>query len=107
MIALLPKATHPGNAAALDQPRLRVWSAAELYRLLDLGFFTNQRVELIEGEILEMAAQSNHHAQSIALTSDALSTAFGRNFWVRVQMSLDLSPYSVPDPDIAVIGGSV
>jgi Uma2 family endonuclease len=87
--------------------KARPWSAQELYRLLDLGFFNEQSVELIEGEIIEMAAQSNLHAQSITLTADALSGAFGKRFWVRVQMSLDLSPYSVLDPDIAVIAGSV
>jgi Uma2 family endonuclease len=92
-------ARGPGN--------VRAWSAKELYRLLDLGFFNEQRVELIEGEIIEMAAQSNLHAQSITLTSEALNDAFGKRFWVRVQMSLDLSPYSVPDPDIAVVSGSV
>ena len=90
-----------------DQPHVRLWSADELYRLLDLGFFQGQRVELIEGEILLMASQTNLHAQSVALTAQALSAAFGKNYWVRVQMSLDLSPYSVPDPDLAVISGSV
>lgn len=86
--------------------RRRRWSAKEFYRLLDLGFFNGQRVQLIEGEILQMAAQKNFHALGIKLTEDALNAVFGPNFWVRVQMSLDLTPYSVPDPDLAVIPGS-
>jgi Uma2 family endonuclease len=109
MTALLTQdkvGTDPGNDF-LTQPRPRPWSAEELYRLLSLGFFDGQRVELIEGEILQMASQSNWHAQSITLTRDVLAGLFGNNHWVRVQMSLDLTLMSVPDPDIAVISGSV
>jgi Uma2 family endonuclease len=86
--------------------RRRLWTAKELYRLLDLGFFNGQRVQLIEGEIFVMASQKNFHAMGIKLTQDALDAAFGSGYWVRVQMSLDLTPHSVPDPDLAVIAGA-
>ena len=86
-------------------PKRRRWTSKELYRMLDLGFFQNQRVELIEGEIIEMASQKNLHALGITLGEDALRAAFGPKYWVRVQASLDLTPYSVPDPDLAVIAG--
>lgn len=82
------------------------WTAKDLYRLLDKGFFRGRRVELIEGVIYEMAAQKNLHAVSIALTDTALQAAFGPGYWVRIQASLDLSPYSVPDPDLAVVLGT-
>jgi Uma2 family endonuclease len=62
---------------------------------------------LIGGEIIEMPAQKNWHALGIGLTAAALQTAFGPNFWVRVQASLDLSPLSVPDPDVAVVAGAM
>jgi Uma2 family endonuclease len=86
--------------------RRRRWTAKEFYRLLDLGFFKGQRVQLIEGEILQMAPQKNYHAMGITLTEDALRVVFGPNFWIRVQMSIDLTPYSVPDPDLAVVPGA-
>jgi Uma2 family endonuclease len=82
-----------------------LWTADEYYRLCELGFFLEQRVELIEGEIIHMPAQKNPHAIGITLTEDALRLAFGPGYWIRVQMSLDLSPHSVPDPDIAVLQG--
>ena len=53
-----------------------------------------------------MAAQSNLHAMGLDYLQQALESAFGPDFWVRIQMTLDLSPHSVPDPDIAVIPGS-
>jgi Uma2 family endonuclease len=82
------------------------WTAKQFYRLLDKGFFRGKRVELIDGVIVQMAAQTNLHLASIDLTRMALQAAFGAGFWVRTQGSLDLSPYSVPDPDIAVVPGS-
>ena len=94
------------EAAATVEPQPRRWTKDEFYRMLDLGWFLDQRVELIEGEILQMPAQKNLHAVSVDLTADALRKAFGPGYWVRVQASLDLSPVSVPDPDIAVVRGS-
>lgn len=107
MAAVLEQPPQSNVEMTVDSPRIKRWTADEVYRLLELGFFTGQRVELLGGEILEMAAQSNLHAQSIGLTDEALRRAFGPNYWVRVQMSLDLSPDSVPDPDLVVISGSI
>lgn len=84
----------------------RPFTAAEFWKMYELGFFSGQRVELIGGEIVAMAAQSNLHAIGLDLTRNALAAAFGPGFWVRVQNSLDLSPLSVPDPDIAVVAGT-
>jgi Uma2 family endonuclease len=89
-----------------DSAKPRPWGADEVYHLLDLGFFQDQRVELIGGEILQMASQKNIHAAAITLTANALVAAFGPGYWIRVQASLDLSPLSIPDPDVAVIAGS-
>src|SRR4051794_30513500 len=90
-----------------EDPRPMRWTAQEYYRLCECEVMFGRRVQLIGGEIVEMAAQMNWHALSVGLTDVALRNAFGPNFWVRVQMSLDLSPHSVPDPDIAVIAGAL
>jgi Uma2 family endonuclease len=87
-------------------PRPFLWTKELFYQALDAGCFDQHRVELIDGEILEMASQKNFHALGISFTADALRLVFGPNFWVRVQASLDLSPLSVPDPDLAVVPGS-
>ena len=96
--------TEPAVVQVDPQPRR--FTKEEFYQMLDLGFFQDQRVQLIEGEIVQMASQTNFHLVGIKLTEDALEAAFGPNFWVRVQGSLDLSPWSVPDPDLAVVPGS-
>jgi Uma2 family endonuclease len=88
------------------EPRPLRWAREDYYRLCAAEWFQGRRVQLIGGEIIEMPAQKNLHAVAVALTDDALTAAFGSGYWVRVQMSLDLSPLSVPDPDLAVVPGT-
>ena len=83
------------------------WTRDEFWKLHEAGIFGSDRYELIGGEIVTKMTQSNWHAIGLDLTRDALAAAFGPNYWVRVQNSLDLSPLSVPDPDIAVTPGTV
>jgi Uma2 family endonuclease len=87
------------------EPRPLRWTREDYYRLCEAEWFQGRRVQLIDGEIIEMPAQKNWHAMAITLTEDALRAAFGPGHWVRIQMSLDLSPHSVPDPDLAVVPG--
>ena len=88
-------------------PRSRPFTAAEFWRMYDLGFFSDQRVELIGGEIVTTMTQSNWHALGVDNVKDALALVFDpARHWARAQFSLDLSPLSVPDPDIAVVRGS-
>jgi Uma2 family endonuclease len=89
-----------------DKSPVRRWTREEFYQMLDLGWFQDHRVELIDGEVIDMPAQKNFHALSIKLTDTALCAIFGPQYWVRVQMTLDLSPLSSPDPDLAVVAGS-
>lgn len=88
------------------QPQPYRWTREQFFQMLDLGWFQDQRVELIGGEIMEMAAQLDLHLASITLTADALRQVFGAGYWVRVQGSLDLSPHGIPSPDLAVTPGS-
>jgi Uma2 family endonuclease len=87
------------------EPRALRWTRDEYLRLCEQDWFQGKRVQLIGGEIVEMSAQYDFHFAAIDMTKDALTTAFGPNYWVRAQASLDLSPNSVPDPDVAVISG--
>jgi Uma2 family endonuclease len=87
-------------------PRLYHWTRDEFFQMLDLGWFQDKRVEMIGGEVIEMAAQLDLHLASVTLTGDALRAAFGAGYWVRAQGSLDLSPHGIPSPDLAVTQGS-
>jgi Uma2 family endonuclease len=91
---------------SIAEPRPYRWTRDEYYKLCEAEWFQGKRVQLIDGEIIEMSAQKNEHGIAITLTEDALRAVFGPSFWVRTQLSLDLSPHSVPDPDLAVVPGT-
>jgi Uma2 family endonuclease len=93
------------KAKTLAEPQPRRWTRKEYYRLLDLDFFRNQRVELIEGEILEMPSMKNPHAIALGLAQDVLGAVFGPGYWVRNQLPLHFGSRSEPEPDFAVVQG--
>jgi Uma2 family endonuclease len=86
---------------------VRLFSRREFYRLLDQGFFRNQSVELIEGEIVRMPQQPSPHFAAISLVDAALRPAFGPGYWVRTQGPLHLLKRSAPVPDVSVVAGSI
>ncbi|HVT82103.1 MAG TPA: Uma2 family endonuclease [Phycisphaerae bacterium] len=88
-----------------EMPQPHRFTREEYYRLNDLGFFEGRRVELIEGEIVEMAPQKEPHVLGVSLTCRALEKAFGEHFWVRCQAPLSLGQISDPEPDLAVVPG--
>jgi Uma2 family endonuclease len=86
--------------------RLRKWTREEYDRLVAAGVLgEDERVQLVEGEIVEMSPQSAAHATAVCLVEEALRRTFGEGFVVRVQLPLALGPESEPDPDVAVVRG--
>lgn len=86
---------------------LRRWTRQEYDRLVVQGFFhPEERLELMEGEIVRMTPQGSLHATAIRLVEEALRAAFGTGFDVRVQMPLALTDDSEPEPDVAVVTGN-
>lgn len=87
--------------------QVRRWTREEYDKMVEMGIFApGERVELIDGEVLNMAAQKSGHATGVRLAEDALRVAFGPGFDVRVQMPLGLDPSSEPEPDVTVVRGS-
>jgi Uma2 family endonuclease len=91
----------------LLEPRGFRWTRDEFYRLFDQGMFTGRRVELIDGEIIEMPAQKDAHAWAIGATERQLRPIAEPANWIRTQMPLNLSQWSDPEPDLAIVPGSI
>lgn len=88
------------------EPRAHIWTTEEYKPLLELGVFAGKRLELIEGMVIEMSPMGKAHEVAILVALEALQAAFGRGYTVRPQMTLDFSPLSMPEPDLAVVQGS-
>ena len=92
-------------SAVLEMPRHR-FSRAQYERMVEVGIFgQGDRLELLEGEIIDMAPQKSRHATAVTLLADALRGAFGASVTVRVQLPFALDDHSEPEPDVAVVPG--
>ncbi len=94
--------------AIQDQdPRPHLWTRAEYEQMGDLGLFQDRRIQLIEGQVVEMSPMKSSHASAVDLVAEALQHACGGAFYVRQQKPLALTDRSEPEPDVAVIAGSI
>ncbi|MFN0084582.1 MAG: Uma2 family endonuclease [Blastocatellia bacterium] len=72
--------------------------------MVDAGILgPDDRVELIEGEIIEMSPIGPRHASIVNRLTGILATLFARKFVVSIQNPVVLNDYSVPQPDLAVL----
>lgn len=69
-------------------------------RIVDSGALEGQRVELLEGVLVEVSRQSPAHASVIARL--ARYFAASPRWWLRTQLPLAVPPNSQPEPDLAV-----
>jgi Uma2 family endonuclease len=77
---------------------------ADFYRMAEAGFFPDgQRVELIEGEIVDMAPIGSAHAGTVGAIHHAAYTRAGSLATVVAQHPLRLSQDSEPQPDVMLL----
>jgi Uma2 family endonuclease len=88
------------------EPVIRRWSLDEFHQMTDLGFFIDERIELIDGEIIEMPPQKDVHAIVVSLVDKTFSKAVPDGFWVRSQLPLHLGDASEPEPDLSIVTGN-
>ena len=82
------------------------WTREQYDRIVDAGVLTsNDKVELIDGEVVAKMPQNKPHEITTGLVSDALREAFSTGSHVRDEKSVALSDNSQPEPDIAVVRG--
>jgi Uma2 family endonuclease len=88
------------------EPTVRRWTVDEYYRLAEMGFIApDERVELIEGEIIQMSPLNPPHAFGSGKVQSFLLRVFGEDWVVRVGLPLRLQEDSEPEPDFAVVRG--
>ena len=92
---------------SISQPQVHVWTRDEYHRMAELGFFDERRVELVEGQVIDMAAMKSPHAAAVGLVDAALKAVFGAEYYIRQQKPFVISDISEPEPDIAVVLGTV
>lgn len=83
--------------------RLRPLSVDEYMKLVDLGVFDNERVELIRGRLVRMAPQGPEHAWTSGSLTNLLVQYFGTWATVRPGAPVKAGNFSMPEPDFALV----
>jgi Uma2 family endonuclease len=97
--ALLKPAKQPA-------PARRRFTLEEYHWLVQQGFFREDRVELIDGEIVHMAPTGPEHSISTDRIARYLVMLLsGKPYYVRIQNPLTIGEHE-PVPDVAVVPGS-
>ena len=91
------------NLPAVEPSAVRLLRRVEYDRLVDLGVFDQERVELIRGVIVRMSPQGAPHAGPIQRLTELLVAALLGRAHVRVQLPLVAPDESEPEPDVAVV----
>src|SRR6266487_355884 len=91
-------------SAVLEYPQRHAVSAQEYLRMGDAGVFApDARLELIEGEIVEMAPIGSRHAGAVKALNRLFSRLVGDQAVVSVQDPVIIGDRSVPQPDLALL----
>ena len=82
------------------------WTREAYDRAVDAGVFgPDDRLELVEGQLLAMNPQGSRHAATVGQAGDILRGVFGDGCTVRTQCPLAVGDDSEPEPDLAVVPG--
>jgi Uma2 family endonuclease len=86
-------------------PRKR-FTRSEVEQMYDAGLFAGQRLELIDGELLDKMGQKPPHIWVIGVLQDLLISLFG-NGRVRIQRPIEVQiadqKWTLPEPDLVVL----
>jgi Uma2 family endonuclease len=90
--------------AATDAPRRHRLTVADYYRMAEVGILDPEaRVELIDGEIIDMAPRGSPHAATVHYLAEVFVRAVEGRATVLIQNPVRLNEYNEPQPDLALL----
>jgi len=87
------------SATEIIRPLRRI----EYDKLVALGVFAGERVELLEGALIEMSPIGASHQAAVQRLNRLLTLALSERAAVRCQAAFAALEYSQPEPDFAVV----
>jgi Uma2 family endonuclease len=93
------------SAATALPPRKR-FTRSEVLQMADSGLFLDQKLELIDGDLIDKMGQKPPHAYAVRTLQALLAALFGADR-IQVQLPMEVSgpdqKWSLPEPDLAVL----
>lgn len=86
------------------QVQRQLFTVEAYYKMAEVGILKpTDRVELINGEIIQMSPIKSPHANSITIIEEILYEQLIKKVTIRTQNPIRISNLSEPEPDIAVV----
>jgi Uma2 family endonuclease len=85
---------------------LRRWQRVEYDRLVDLGLFEGEPIELIGGHLMVAEPKGTYHTSAILKVDYAIRALLPPGWLVRTQAPVWLDEESEPEPDLVVVPGA-
>jgi Uma2 family endonuclease len=80
----------------------------QYFGLVEAGLLAeDDRVELLEGVVVSMSPRTARHDAAVCRVHETLRSGMGDRAVVRVQCTLVLPPHRAPEPDVAVVPGTL
>lgn len=100
-VATLPRPDTDGG-------HRRKWTREEFQRASTLGLFRpDERLELLQGEIYEKMPPNPPHASLTDIIAETLRRIAAEGACVRVEKPIVLGSFGQPEPDVAVVRGTL
>jgi Uma2 family endonuclease len=98
----------PNLTLTVEPTAVKYWTVPDYHRMSEMGILAaDERTELINGQIVLMAAKGTPHVTAFHLLADALRDQLGNTALVRTQDPIQLDDWSEPEPDLAIARGTV
>ena len=96
---------RPTQSETLERPFKRLYTLEEFFKMGELGLFKDQRVELVDGEVLIVPPQGFKHSGEIALLNERLRDQFANRavVWVQLPIILDSVGKIYLEPDLSLL----
>ncbi|MDB9400099.1 Uma2 family endonuclease [Microcystis aeruginosa CS-567/02-A1] len=79
------------------------WTIDEYHSMIDAGILDERKVELLEGEIVEMSPEGEPHAYCSHEAGQYLTNLLGTRATIRQAKPITLPNDSEPEPDLAIV----
>ena len=85
----------------------RLLTVAEYHKMAEVGILdSDDRVELIKGEIIKMSPLNSPHTSHVKRLNALMFRLFGNHLTISVQDPITIEDHSEPEPDIALLAFS-
>jgi len=79
------------------------FNVEDYQRMKEAGIFKEQRVELIDGQVIDKGQVSSFHKDTVMRLNHTLNDRLDDNYLLSIHKSLRIDNYSEPAPDVAIL----